>query len=64
VGVWHETYAVEPGRYEALYGSMPLFGLAKATQVTRAVRPGQRRTARERLKGHPEPVAPELEVYD
>lgn len=30
VGIWHETYRVEPGGYEALYGNMPRFGLAKA----------------------------------
>ena len=31
-GYWHETYQVEPGTSEAIYGSMPLFGLAAATQ--------------------------------
>src|SRR5258708_4085035 len=31
VGIWHETYVIEPGKYEALYGNMPLFGLAAAT---------------------------------
>lgn len=29
-GIWHETYTVEPGKYEAIYSNMPLFGLAKA----------------------------------
>lgn len=28
VGIWHETYLVEPGKYECLYANMPLFGLA------------------------------------
>jgi hypothetical protein len=28
VGFWHETYLVEPGKYEAVYGNMPVFGLA------------------------------------
>ncbi len=64
VGIWHETYAVEPGRYEALYGNMPLFGLAKATGKVLPVRPGALRYARGRLKGHDEPVAAELEVYE
>ena len=27
---WHETYQVTPGTYEAIYGSMPRFGLAAA----------------------------------
>ena len=31
VGIWHETYSVGPGQYEALYGNMPVFGLAAAT---------------------------------
>lgn len=64
VGVWHETYAVEPGRYEALYGNMPLFGLAKATKNVVPIRPGALRDARGRLKGHPEPVPAGLEVYE
>ena len=29
-GYWHETYQVTPGTYEAIYGSMPRFGLAAA----------------------------------
>jgi hypothetical protein len=32
VGIWHETYLIEPGKSEAIYGNMPLFGLAAATQ--------------------------------
>lgn len=32
VGIWHETYMVQPGQYEAVYGNMPVFGLAAATQ--------------------------------
>jgi hypothetical protein len=32
VGIWHETYLVEPGKFECLYGNMPLFGLAAAGQ--------------------------------
>jgi hypothetical protein len=30
VGIWHETYLIEPGKFETLYGNMPLFGLAGA----------------------------------
>jgi hypothetical protein len=30
VGIWHETYMVRAGEYEAIYGNMPEFGLAKA----------------------------------
>jgi hypothetical protein len=30
VGIWHETYQVGAGRYEAIYGNMPRIGLALA----------------------------------
>ena len=30
VGIWHETYRIEPGAYETVYGNMPRFGLAGA----------------------------------
>ena len=30
VGIWHETYLVEPGKTESVYANMPLFGLAEA----------------------------------
>ena len=29
VGIWHETYKVRAGEYEAIYGNMPRVGLAK-----------------------------------
>lgn len=29
VGIWHETYLIESGRYECIYKNMPEFGLAK-----------------------------------
>jgi len=32
VGIWHETFKVRAGEYEAVYGNMPVFGLAKATR--------------------------------
>lgn len=30
VGIWHESYVVPEGSYEAVYGDMPAFGLAAA----------------------------------
>jgi hypothetical protein len=30
VGVWHETFQVHAGEYEAIYANMPVFGLAQA----------------------------------
>jgi hypothetical protein len=53
VGIWHETYLVEPDKFECVYGNMPLFGLAKATQHVPAT--GSRQTARLRLSAGQEP---------
>ena len=50
VGIWHETYSVNPGQFETMYGNMPKFGLAAATEHVRAV--GRRETARKRLDVH------------
>jgi len=47
VGIWHETYLVEPNKFEVFYGNMPKFGLGAAMEHTIAV--GQRETARLRL---------------
>jgi Monooxygenase af470-like len=32
-GIWHETFLVRAGEYEAIYGNMPPRGLAKATKL-------------------------------
>jgi Domain of unknown function (DUF4188) len=32
-GIWHETYLVRAGEYEAVYANMPAFGLGKAGRV-------------------------------
>ena len=47
VGIWHETYLVPAGQYEAIYANMPEFGLAKAGGWIPARE--QARTARGRL---------------
>jgi len=47
VGIWHETYRVAPGQYEAVYGNMPAFGLGAAGRLLPAI--GDRATARGRL---------------
>ena len=54
VGIWHETFLVDAGKYEALYGNMPVFGLAAATEHVPAI--GRRETARRRLGGESEPA--------
>ena len=47
VGIWHETYLIEPGKFEVFYGNMPKFGLGAAMEHLEAV--GRRETARLRL---------------
>ncbi len=47
VGVWHETYLVSPGRYEAVYANMPEVGLAAATNHVPVSRRGD--AARDRV---------------
>jgi len=60
VGIFRGTYLVERGNYEAVYGNMPVFGLAKATEHVRAI--GGRETARRRLmRGENEPAVPSPE---
>jgi hypothetical protein len=46
VGIWHETYLVRAGEYEAIYGAMPRYGLAAAGR--HAAISGARDTARGR----------------
>jgi hypothetical protein len=46
-GIWHETFQVSAGKYEAVYGNMPLTGLQRAgtaMTVTEA-----RESARQRM---------------
>ena len=47
VGIWHETYQVAAGAYEAIYANMPRFGLSAATRHVPVGKRGE--TARERL---------------
>lgn len=49
-GIWHETFLVRAGEYEAVYGNMPPHGLAKATEL---IRMQQDSTARRRLRNAP-----------
>jgi len=49
VGIWHETFQVMAGQYEAVYSGMPPFGLGKASELVPAT--GNRSEARMRLKG-------------
>ena len=52
VGIWHETFRVRAGEYEAVYGNMPVFGLA-AAGIARARRPqGQHGSGTHRRQHH------------
>lgn len=48
VGIFHETYRVAPGAYEALYSNMPVMGLAAAGEHLPVARRGD--TARARIE--------------
>lgn len=47
VGIWHETYLINPGAFEAIYVNMPVFGLGRAGELLPAT--GSRATAVNRL---------------
>jgi hypothetical protein len=49
VGIWHETYIVEPGKYESIYVNMPAFGLGAAGRLLDAT--GRRASAKNRVAG-------------
>ena len=49
VGVWHETYKVRAGEYEAIYSGMPAYGLGRIG--TRSALNQATDTARQRLSG-------------
>ena len=60
VGIWHETYRVREGEYEAIYGNMPRVGLAAvgdllpigSTSATAAQRIGARPDDRAPVAGY------------
>lgn len=47
VGIWHETYCVRAGEYEAIYSGMPPIGLGAAGRLVAAA--GRKESARGRL---------------
>lgn len=52
VGIWHETFVVRAGNYEALYVNMPAWGMSSILSVHPVE--GERATAERRLWGVPE----------
>lgn len=47
VGIWHETYLIKPGQYEAVYSGMPPTGLGKVGALIAAT--GKHEDARSRV---------------
>lgn len=58
VGIWHETYRVRAGDYEAIYGNMPVFGLAAAGRHLQTRQKAQTAAARIGLSRVDEPAVP------
>ncbi len=61
VGIWHETYLVRAGEYEAIYGNMPTHGLGAAREVELGPAVGRRTSALGRLgrsAGDDQPLDP------
>jgi Domain of unknown function (DUF4188) len=56
VGIWHETYRVRAGEYEAIYGNMPRVGLAKAGELVPVGSANE--TAAKRIGARPDDRAP------
>jgi hypothetical protein len=47
VGIWHETYLIKAGQYEAIYSGMPRWGLGAAASLVPAA--GRMESARGRV---------------
>ncbi len=62
VGIWHETYQINPGQSESIYANMPLFGLAAASEAVPVTRANQ--TARMRVTGKPEATTPPVPAVE
>jgi hypothetical protein len=56
VGIWHETFRVRAGEYEAVYANMPVFGLAAAAEHLPIARKAQTAAARIGASDTDEPV--------
>jgi hypothetical protein len=56
VGIWHETYLVRAGEYEAIYSGMPPWGLGRVGALVPAS--GRKEAARDRLGNHAAGVPP------
>jgi len=53
-GIWHETFLVRSGEYEAVYGNMPPHGLGAATELVSLSRESSARGRLKRASGQSE----------
>jgi fumigallin biosynthesis monooxygenase-like protein len=51
VGIWHETYKINRGNVEAIYGNMPQYGLGNAFDLVKAE--GSMKSAGQRFEVKP-----------
>ncbi|NWF68636.1 MAG: DUF4188 domain-containing protein [Chloroflexi bacterium] len=57
MAIWHETYHIEPGKFEAVYGNSAPYGLAKNATVV--LTHGRQHNARGRMNPQDQQVAEE-----
>jgi hypothetical protein len=57
IAIWHETYLVEPGKFEAVYGNSAPYGLARVGNIEEAQ--GRKHNARGRFNPDDETVSEE-----
>jgi hypothetical protein len=57
VGIWHETFRIRAGEYEAVYGNMPVFGLAAAARSLPTAQKANTAAARIGASATDEPAA-------
>lgn len=50
VGIWHETYLINPGQYENVYNNMPAYGLGAAGTIMDATGPRARASGRRQIQ--------------
>jgi hypothetical protein len=62
VGIWHETYLVRAGEYEAIYSGMPAYGLGKVSSLVPAT--GRKKSARARVTGEAAPADAQLDAEE
>ena len=57
VGIWHETFLVKEGQYEAVYNNMPIHGLGKVGELVPAA--GKYKSGAARLNREEQLEAPQ-----